>query len=602
VHRRIGIFILTIVCALVGSYAAPPAPAVVQASVQSARGEDIPALLRQLADPASEWTAASRLQKAGPAAIAALVSHLPTDPFRDRDHGNHSPTMRVLEKIGDPAVVQIGRSLTAEVLASGAGTDMGFIESAVLALAQIRTASAVRALLVVVSVSSDAKVQELALNALVQPEFDFHDWRSGRSWENCLRRESPACPFDTEGADVTEAAKPFLEQVRSRLSRQTVSARLAGAQALVLWGDAAQRDAGEQELLKLADDSGNAYFQQYAIRVLGHVGVDAVRPIVKKLPVTSDYDVKRAAAETLARLGDDGYRPLINQLMSKSRESIREGFNEEEFRVKWAIQFAGQSRDITFIPRLVDFLGDPKFASEVLVALRRLTFQDFGEDSKMWREWWAGNRTKSWQSHLTGFIDSVLPRMAAAETWVLNDWMSRLEDADDRSVLPFVRAYFRHPRFDMSHVGPNTFRGGGGTPPGLVLLLNLASQGLNDARQLLYECASRKDYPTAIDCATLVAVFDRQAGVDRLRALRNEPYAYFVAHALVELGDRESIPMLIQQLELAASSIALEDLKRYTQENFDNDIESWRQWWREQGTTFSVKVRAAQVDGECCRK
>src|SRR5215510_4107445 len=116
--------------------------------------------------------------------------------------------------------------------------------------------------------------------------------------------------------------------------------------------------------------------------------------------------------------------------------------------------------------------------------------------------------------------------------------MSWLEDADDPSVLPFLQAYFRHPRFNMSWVGPNSFRGGGGTPRALILLLNLTEQGSVDARELLYECSARRDYPTAIDCAVLVAVFDRQTAVERLRALKNEDYRYWVAHALVQLGDR----------------------------------------------------------------
>src|SRR5262245_44565832 len=64
--------------------------------------QDIPALLSELANRQTEWKAASQLQKRHAPATAALVSHLRQDAFRDRDHGNHSPTMRVLEKIGEP--------------------------------------------------------------------------------------------------------------------------------------------------------------------------------------------------------------------------------------------------------------------------------------------------------------------------------------------------------------------------------------------------------------------------------------------------------------------------------------------------------------------
>ena len=65
---------------------------------------DIEALILELASWETEWSAASRLQKLGAPAAAALVQHLGQDGFRDRDHGNHSPTLRALEKIGSAAV------------------------------------------------------------------------------------------------------------------------------------------------------------------------------------------------------------------------------------------------------------------------------------------------------------------------------------------------------------------------------------------------------------------------------------------------------------------------------------------------------------------
>jgi hypothetical protein len=87
-------------------------------AVQRNAPPNIQALILQLATPETEWSAASRLQKLGAPAAAALVAHLRQDGFRDRDHGNHSPTMRALEKIGDPAIPEIERSLTPALLES----------------------------------------------------------------------------------------------------------------------------------------------------------------------------------------------------------------------------------------------------------------------------------------------------------------------------------------------------------------------------------------------------------------------------------------------------------------------------------------------------
>src|SRR5215467_15485398 len=78
----------------------------------------IRALVLQLASPEKEWGSAARLQKLGAPAAAALVANLREDGFRDRDHGNHSPTMRALEKIGEPAVAEIDRVLSPALFVS----------------------------------------------------------------------------------------------------------------------------------------------------------------------------------------------------------------------------------------------------------------------------------------------------------------------------------------------------------------------------------------------------------------------------------------------------------------------------------------------------
>jgi hypothetical protein len=106
-------------------------------SATQSRSTDISALVLQLGDPKTEWKAASQLQKVGTPAVAFLVQRLRQDGFRDRDHGNHSPTMRALEKIGEPAVPEIDRALTPALLRSADPEDARFVETAVLALTAI---------------------------------------------------------------------------------------------------------------------------------------------------------------------------------------------------------------------------------------------------------------------------------------------------------------------------------------------------------------------------------------------------------------------------------------------------------------------------------
>jgi hypothetical protein len=605
---------------------------------------DVQALVLQLATPEKEWDAASRLQKLGAPAAAALVAHLREDPIRDRDHGNHSPTMRALEKIGDPAVPEIERLLTDALLRSTNPDDGRCVETAILVLTSIGGSAAAPALIRVAVSAQDWQWREMAFGAVAWPAFDFARMRPGRPWEACLNRDSPyACPFGAEGPRVAAVVRPQLALVRAHLTQESnARVRVAAAQLLRLWGEGASRRAGENELLALAAGPDDAYVQEYAIRALGLLGVDAARNVIKTRTTAASRNVRLAAAQALVRLNDDGYVAITADLMKPApapanpRNRDRpEVFDEDFYSRQWAISFAGHSHNLAFVPGLIDLLSDRTwngatttstvdarqvevrhtFGVDALTSLRMLTFQDFAADPQSWREWWALNRNSDWRTQMTRFVAGVMPQLASAEPWVMNEWMARLEGADDPAVLPFLAAYFRHPRFNFSAVGPNTSSGGGGTPPAVVLLLNLASQGAGEARQLLYECGRTKDYPLAIECPMVVAVFDRQNAVERLRGLLSRPSdRYFAADALLQLGDSRGISALIEELDSdeLRQVLALQDLQRYTQEDIPFDekaspearkaaADQWRRWWRGARGHFMVKTRAARIDIDCCR-
>ena len=602
---------------------------------------DIQALILQLATPSTEWGAASRLQKVGAPAAAALVAHLPQDRFRDRDHGNHSPTMRALEKIGDPAVPEIERRLTPALLGSSDSEDISYVETAVGVLTSIGGSKAAPLLIRVAISAQDWHCRELALNGVAWPAFDFDRMRPGRPWKACLSGESPyACPFDSEGPRVAAAVRPLLADLRNHMASEShAQVRVAAARLLALWGVGALRSAGEQELLTRAARSDDAHAQEVAIQALGLLGVDAARDVIKTRTTGGNRQAKRAAAHALFRLNDRGYISIIIDLMklppANPRRTRPEMSDEDTYPRKWAIELAGHSHEAAFVPSLIDLLSDRSWngstttttaggkqvetrhtlGEDALAALRMLTFQDFVSDPRPWREWWALNRNSDWRTHLVRHVEGLMPRLSAAEPWVMNEWMGTLEDADDAAVLPFLTAYFRRPGVHIGQVGPNTFSMSGAKPPALILLLNLASQGSAEARKLLYECGDTKDYPLAIDCPTIVAVFDRQKGVESLRTLLGRPYRYWAASALVQLGDPQGIPALIEELDAAdgsAHGLAFLDLQRYTQEDIAYDPNApaaarkaaageWRRWWQSNKTSFTVKTRAARIDINCCR-
>src|ERR1700716_3177010 len=98
-------------------------------------------------------------------------------------------------------------------------------------------------------------------------------------------------------------------------------------------------------------------------------------------------------------------------------------------------------------------------------------------------------------------------------------------------------------------------------------------------------------------------------------ALSRPTDRYWAAAALVQLGDAQGIPALIDVLDgpnQSAQSLAFFDLQRYTQEDLPYDAKAsaaarktaadeWRRWWRSSGTSFTVKTRAARIDLGCCR-
>jgi HEAT repeat protein len=598
--------------------------------------QDIPALLSELENPQTEWKAASQLQKRGAPAAAALVSRLRQDGFRDRDHGNHSPTMRTLEKIGEPSIPEIERALTPAVLQSADPEDVRFLGTAARVLGAIGGSPAVQALVRVGVSARDVEAREIAFDALVTPRLRFEPKRPNRPWEACLQHEAPyACPFDTEASRAATRLVPLLGDIRERMSREPNDrVRVAEAQVLAIWGSGPVKTAGEVELLSLASRPDVFYVQETAIRTLGLLGVESARGVIRTATAGNTNGVKHARAEALARLRDDGHVPLFVELMNLPTASLRP-YSEEVFLRQAAIRFAGQSQNTAFVPVLIDLLTDRTWngstttttvggqrvetrhtvGEDALAALHALTFETFGPDPQPWRSWWESNLNRDWRTLLTRFVESVLPKLPTAEPWVMNEWVSRIADADDPAVLPFLKAYFRHPQVDIYRVGPNSSSGGGGTPRALILLLNLASQGSADARQLLYECGEINPYPLAIECPRVVAVFDRERAIRGLREPRDPSYKYWAAHELVQLGDPQSIPMLIQGLEsseISSRSLAFRDLQYYTQEDIPYDpnasavarkagADAWRRWWETVSSNFTVKVRAARIDMDCCR-
>jgi hypothetical protein len=343
--------------------------------------------------------------------------------------------------------------------------------------------------------------------------------------------------------------------------------------------------------------------------------------------------------ESLARLGDRAFVELLNEMLTADALTGWES--------RWALHFAGVSHELAFVPALIARLSDRRsndsfsstadgrsvahtLAEDALWGLRRLTFQDFDADPQAWRDWWASNRETTWQTQLQRYVERVLPQMATADPFVMNQLVARVADVDDPAVLPLLVAYFRDPRVTPSAVGPNTY-GGEAEVPGALALLSLARQGSAEARSTLYECAASTS-ELAVDCLRALAVFDHERAVAGLRALTCADgelpptpvrssmgrcaITSIAAEALARLADNAAIPALIEVLAAYAQGSSRlanpRHLAAYTQRDIAYDasasadarqaaIAELRAWWAANSDDFVIQTKAAAIDADCCR-
>ena len=154
---------LALAVALAGCPSATPPP-VVPPALPGARDLPVDDLLAALADPAVSWEAAAELQRRPPGdAAPALVARLRVDPFADLEHGNHSVTMKVLEKLGRPAIPFLDAALDDRSLAGDDDADLVFVVTAVMVMASIDRAAALPTLLRVARACPERGVRIQAL-------------------------------------------------------------------------------------------------------------------------------------------------------------------------------------------------------------------------------------------------------------------------------------------------------------------------------------------------------------------------------------------------------------------------------------------------------
>ena len=127
------LLISIIVLALLAGRSDAQAPA---AAAAAAEIDQLVARLQPYGDRSGAWSATARLQKVGAPSVNALIAALRRDRHRD-DHGNHSPVMEALEKIGPAAARGLDAAVTSEALKSTSDEDLNLVARAVRVLSRI---------------------------------------------------------------------------------------------------------------------------------------------------------------------------------------------------------------------------------------------------------------------------------------------------------------------------------------------------------------------------------------------------------------------------------------------------------------------------------
>lgn len=290
------------------------------------------------------------LVQAGEAAVPYLVKRLRVDGFWDSFHGNHSETMKILEKIGAPAVEPLLNALRKELEDLAARNELPRPE------AEVDPDDFVRSGLSVLGVIRDERAIPFLLELLEMPV--SRDWKETVLWE--LERFTTEAERDLAPPGGRRGQHCFPDEHFARLRR--VLRRHLTRENEVLAGSIARlfERVGEAEdavILRGALAWVSEYDRSDVARAFHHLGRSEWPPLVEEFLEKDDSD---AAVEFLDAITDAELdRPPVPKLL----------------------EWLEQSEDTAKGP-------DRKFAASVSSLLERATFQDFGRNLADWKAWW----------------------------------------------------------------------------------------------------------------------------------------------------------------------------------------------------------------------
>lgn len=222
------------------------------------------------------------LTNLGEAVIPYLIENLKLDGYTDIMHGNHSYTMKVLEKIGEPVVSRLIASVSDEMIRIYPGlvdtSKPSYVTSVVNVLGVIRNERSIPFYMRVLKNSKAMFVQQAVLGGLLNAE--------NEQLENGF-------------GDKLAVPKLDIKQYRNELI------------PLLL-------------MIAKENKTGFSYTCYYALRLLGKLGDQTTIAALEQMNAAISEDLKISLAIALYDLGSNKYLDVLDDLFqSKNIEQVR---------------------------------------------------------------------------------------------------------------------------------------------------------------------------------------------------------------------------------------------------------------------------------------
>jgi len=232
--------------------------------------------------------------------------------------------------------------------------------AAAMALGKLKDSNAVKPLITTLKKDKDLTVLICAAEALGE----IRDARA----------------VDTLIEVLTKSTDPLLRSAAANALGEIGDARAVAPLVTVLLEDKGETNR-MCELLKLK----GVTVKMYVAKALGKIGTPAVKPLITALK-EKDKEVRMYAAMVLGVIRDTlAVEPLVSTLKDQ----------EKDVRTA-ALLALGDIKDTRAVEPIMETLrnGDSDIQRNAAEAMKKITRQDYGNDSRKWQDWWEKSKSK----------------------------------------------------------------------------------------------------------------------------------------------------------------------------------------------------------------